>query len=104
MSWFYLVVAGLFEMSGVAMIPLFHKRKSMVSILAMASGFGLSFIFLTLAMETIPMATAYSVWTGIGAAGGALLGMVFFNESAEWKRIGCIILIISAAVGLKLLS
>ena len=50
------------------------------------------------------MGTAYAIWTGIGASGGALVGMFFYNEGKDWRRIICIALIISAVVGLKFLS
>ncbi|WP_082233462.1 DMT family transporter [Halobacillus massiliensis] len=104
MSWIYLIAAGLFEMSGVMMINIFHKRRSVYTAAGLAASFGLSFVFLSLAMESIAMGTAYAIWTGIGAAGGALLGMVFFEEPKEWRRVVCILMIISAAVGLKLID
>ena len=66
--------------------------------------FTLSFAGLAYAMGTLPMGTAYAIWTGIGAAGGALLGMLFFNESKDWRRIVCIVLVLGAAIMLKLLS
>jgi len=70
----------------------------------MGTGFGLSFLFLTLAMNDLPMGTAYAVWTGIGAAGGAVLSMVLYNESKDWKRLVCIGLVLSATIGLKLVG
>lgn len=104
MAWFYLVLAGLFEMTGVAMINKLHRDKNWQAFALLLLGFGLSFIFLALAMETLPMGTAYAVWTGIGAAGGAILGMLFYNESRNWKRILLIGVVLGAAVGLKLVS
>lgn len=104
MAWFYLVLAGLFEMTGVAMINKLHRDKNWQAFVLLLLGFGLSFIFLALAMETLPMGTAYAVWTGIGAAGGAILGMLFYNESRNWKRILLIGVVLGAAVGLKLVS
>ncbi|PFC46724.1 QacE family quaternary ammonium compound efflux SMR transporter [Bacillus thuringiensis] len=67
-------------------------------------GFGLSFIFLAYAMETLPMGTAYAIWTGIGASGGAILGMVFYGESKDWRRLIFIGMVLGAAIGLKLVS
>ena len=104
MSWFMLVLAGLCEMAGVAMIIKLHKDRSWNALLLLAAGFGSSFLFLALAMRELPMGTAYAVWTGIGAAGGAVLGMVYYGESRSWRRIVCIALVLGAAVGLKLVG
>lgn len=104
MAWIWLVLAGLFEMIGVAMINEWHKRKNVLSAVALAGGFGASFFFLALAMETLPMGTAYAIWTGIGASGGALLGIIWYKESADRWRIFFIALILASAVGLKLVS
>jgi paired small multidrug resistance pump len=70
----------------------------------MAGGFLLSFLFLTLAMRTISMGTAYAVWTGIGTAGSAIAGMLLYGESREWRRLLFIAFILGAAMGLKLIS
>jgi len=104
MGWIWLVLAGLCEMTGVAMINELHKKRSFQAAAGMMAGFGLSFLFLTLAMQTLPMATAYAIWTGIGTAGGALIGIVLYKESSDWRRILCIALILASAVGLKFLS
>ena len=63
-----------------------------------------SFGLLSLALKTLPMGTAYAVWTGIGAAGTALVGMLFFGEPRDWARIGCLGLIVAGVVGLKWVS
>ncbi|TQR30085.1 multidrug efflux SMR transporter [Lysinibacillus sphaericus] len=104
MAWFALVVAGLCEMMGVYMISKYNNAKSIKNLLLLIFAFTLSFAGLAYAMETLPMGTAYAIWTGIGAAGGALLGMVLFNESKDWRRIVCITLVLGAAICLKLLS
>ena len=101
MSWIYLIIAGIFEMFGVVLINTFNQNKNTKNLLLMGTGFGLSFLFLTLAMNGLPMGTAYAVWTGIGAAGGAILSMVLYNESKDWKRLVCIGLVLSATIGLK---
>ncbi len=62
----------------------------------------MSFQLLVRAMETIPLSTAYAVWTGIGTVGAAVVGMVFFKESKSWLRVACILGIIFSVVGLKL--
>lgn len=104
MAWVALIAAGIFEMLGVVMINELHKRKSALSLLLFIAFFGASFILLSISMETIPMATAYAIWTGIGASGGAILGIVLYNESKDWKRIVCIAMILGSVVGLKLIS
>ena len=104
MAWVSLIVAGLFEMFGVLMINKLHKDRSWQSVLFLILGFGASFIFLAYAMKTLPMGTAYAIWTGIGASGGAILGMIFYGESSDWKRLVFIAIVLGAAVGLKLVS
>ncbi|WP_144462772.1 DMT family transporter [Siminovitchia fortis] len=104
MAWASLVVAGLFEMFGVAMISKLHRDRSWQSVLLLFLGFGASFLFLAYAMKTLPMGTAYAIWTGIGASGGAILGMVLYGESKDWKRLVFIAMVLGAAIGLKLIS
>lgn len=104
MNWVYLILAGIFEMIGVLLINKFNQTRNWKSLTLLITGFGLSFIFLSLAMQTLPMGTAYAVWTGIGASGGAILGMIFYNEPRGLMRILCIGLVLSSAVGLKLAS
>ncbi|KKI91055.1 transporter [Bacillus sp. SA1-12] len=104
MAWISLILAGLFEMIGVVMISKLHKDRNWKSFVLLVLGFGASFIFLSYAMKTLPMGTAYAIWTGIGASGGAILGMFLYGESKDWKRLIFIAMVLSAAVGLKLVS
>jgi Membrane transporters of cations and cationic drugs len=104
MAWVCLVLAGICEMFGVAMINRVHRDRDWLSVVLLGAGFGASFVFLSVALQTLPMGTAYAVWTGIGASGGAVLGMVLYGESRDWKRIVFIAMILGASVGLKLLS
>lgn len=104
MAWVALVGAGLFEMLGVAMMNEMYRRKSWIPVALLVVFFSMSFWLLSVAMEVIAMGTAYAIWTGIGASGGALVGMFFYNEGKDWKRIVCIALIIGAVVGLKFLA
>ncbi|MBD8069702.1 DMT family transporter [Bacillus sp. PS06] len=104
MAWVALVLAGIFEMFGVVMINKLHHDRNWKAALLLILGFGASFLFLSYAMETLPMGTAYAVWTGIGASGGAILGMLLYGEPRDWKRLVCIALVLSAAIGLKLVS
>lgn len=104
MAWISLIVAGLCEMFGVMMINKVHKDRKWHSFALLIIGFGASFLFLAYAMKSLPMGTAYAIWTGIGASGGAILGMLLYGESKDWRRLVFIALILSAAIGLKLVS
>ncbi len=104
MGWVYLCAAGLFECGwaiGLKYSDGFTKLwPSVWTITAMI----VSFQLLALAMRTIPIGTAYAIWTGIGAVGVALLGMVLFGESKDIGRLLSIVLIVAGIVGLKLFS
>ncbi|HLR61311.1 MAG TPA: multidrug efflux SMR transporter [Lentibacillus sp.] len=104
MSWLYLFIAGFGEVLGVLGINKVNQGKSLFAFTWLIGGFLFSFVFLTLAMEELPMGTAYAIWTGIGTAGSAIAGMIFYNESTDWRRIIFISMIIAAAVGLKLIT
>ncbi|MGX6979582.1 DMT family transporter [Vagococcus elongatus] len=104
MAWIYLIFAGLFEMVGVSLINYFNRKKNLLSVIYLVLGFGVSFYLLNLAMNEITMGTAYAIWTGIGASGGAIMGMLMYGEEKSWQRIACLLLIIGAAVGLKVIS
>lgn len=104
MSWIYLFIAGLFEIGwavGLKYTEGFTKLwPSVITIIGMI----LSFYFLSTAVKTIPIGTAYAIWTGIGAVGTAILGIFLFNESKEIIRIFLIFLIVIGIVGLKIFS
>ncbi|MED3965859.1 DMT family transporter [Niallia taxi] len=102
MSWIFLILAGVFEVIGVMGMNLIKKNKSIKSIAILLFGFIISFSFLSLAMQSLPMGMSYAVWTGIGTVGGTIVGMLFYGESKDWKRISFIAMIIIAVVGLKL--
>ncbi|MEK4699632.1 multidrug efflux SMR transporter [Solibacillus sp. FSL R7-0668] len=102
MAWFYLIVAGLFEVGGVIGMNKVALKKNIASFTIMFGAFACSFTFLALAMKTLPLGVSYAVWTGIGTVGGTLVGMLFYNESKDWKRILFISFIIIAVVGLKI--
>lgn len=104
MAWVSLILAGICEMFGVTMINKLNKDRNLKSMLFLILGFGASFLFLAIAMKTLPMGTAYAIWTGIGATGGAIIGMLLYGESKDWKRIVFIAMVLSAAIGLKLVS
>ena len=104
MAWIYLFIAGLFEIGwavGLKYTSGFTKLwPSVITIIGMI----LSFYFLSNAVKSIPIGTAYGIWTGIGAVGTAILGILFFGESKEIIRIFFIFLIVVGIVGLKIFS
>lgn len=102
MAWLYLVIASLGEIIGVLCINLYIKQRTLGRLALLILSFTFGFVFLSLAMKSIPMGTAYAVWTGLGAAGAVLIGIIFFREGANWKRLLFLACIISGAVGLKL--
>lgn len=104
MAWGALIVAGLFETLVVVSMNQFAVRRSWKPIALFIASFAGSLFLLQYAMQTISMGTAYAVWTGIGVVGGTLTGMLFYNESKNWKRILCILIILTAAIGLKLVE
>src|SRR5210317_2150704 len=100
MAWLYLSVAGLFEIGWAIGLKYSHGfSKPLPSVLTVAAML-MSVWLLSLAMKTIPVGTAYAVWTGIGAVGVALLGMVLFGESREILRMVCLFMIVTGIVGL----
>ena len=104
MAWIYLILAGLFEMVSVGFMGRLQQRKDITSFMLLLIGFSASFFFLSLAMKVLPMGLAYAIWTGIGAAGGAILGIVLFKEPKNVLRITAITLIIGSVIALKLIS
>ena len=104
MEWLFLLLAGIFEMTGVAMINQLHRDRSGKALILLLTGFGLSFYFLALAMQTLPMGTAYAVWTGVGASGGAIWGMLVYGEPRNLPRILAIAVVLGSAMGLKLIG
>ena len=104
MAWLCLVLAGLFETIwavGLKYTEGFTRLyPSILTIVAM----GISFFLLAQSLKALPMGTAYTVWTGIGAVGTVIYGVYFLGEPANMIRLGCIALIIVAIIGLKLSS
>ena len=102
MAWFYIFVASIFEISwavGLKYSQGFTQIKSSIfTVVTMI----LSYVFLALGAKELPIGTAYAVWTGIGAVGTAIFGILFFNEPKELLRIAFIFLIVVGIVGLRL--
>lgn len=104
MAWVYLVIASFGEIFGVMSINIYLRKKSLFWLSMIVVTMGLGFVFLSIAMDGIPLGTAYAVWTGLGAAGAVIIGILFFRESAGWKRMFFLSCIIAGAVGLRLLE
>ncbi|CAK7015389.1 MAG: Guanidinium exporter [Parabacteroides sp.] len=105
MGWIYLLLGGLFEIGwpiGMKMADTTGHRLLYLTIAVVSMG--LSGYFLFLAQKTIPIGTAYVVWTGIGAVGTLLIGIFFFHDSAGLYRILSALLIVTGIIGLKLAS
>lgn len=104
MDWLLLALAGCLECVwavGLKYSEGFSRPlPSIVTLIAMVCSFWL----LASAMKTIPAGTAYAVWTGIGAAGVAIAGILFFGESRDFIRLVCIFLIVAGVAGLRLVS
>jgi quaternary ammonium compound-resistance protein SugE len=102
MAWLFLLVAGLFEIVwAVAMKYSAGWTRPWPSVVTIA-GMIASVYFLAVALRTIPLGTGYAIWTGIGAVGTAILGVVLFSESLSPARLACIALIVAGIVGLKM--
>ena len=104
MAWISLIIAGLLEAFGVAMINQLSRTRNLQTLLLLIVGFGLSLLLLGYSLRTLPMGTAYAIWTGIGVVGGATVGMIVYDEAQDWKRIVCIGMILCATIGLKIIS
>ena len=103
-AWIYLLAAALLEMSWPVGMRWAERSPKywptgLILLLSLAS-----FCCLWQAVRTIPVGTGYAVWTGVGAAGATLLGILLYGESASPARLGCIALILIGVVGLKLTS
>lgn len=104
MGWLYLVLAGLFEIGFTTSMRDMGWPPRLVPLLAFLVWSTLSFVFLALAIRTIPVGTAYAVWTGIGAAGTVAIGMLFYDEPAGTVRLALLVILIGAIMGLKLVG
>lgn len=103
-AWFCLLMAGLLEVvwaMGLKYSDSFTRFwPSVATLVAIAA----SFSFLSLALKSVPFGTAYAIWTGLGAVGTLIVGIVLFGESADAARLGCVFLIVIGIVGLKFVT
>ncbi len=104
MAWIILVLAGLFEIGWAVGLKYTEGFTRLWPSLWTVGAMVLSLSLLGLALRTLPLGTAYAIWTGIGTVGTALLGIWLFGEPATALRLLCIGLILAGIVGLKLVS
>jgi quaternary ammonium compound-resistance protein SugE len=104
LAWVLLIVAGLFEVSGAILLKLTDGFRRMAFVVPTLLAFAVSVFLLSIAAETLPIGTAYAVWTGIGAAGTAVIGMAAFRESTSVARLLSLMLVIAGAAGMKLFA
>ncbi|MNR00858.1 Quaternary ammonium compound-resistance protein SugE [compost metagenome] len=101
MNWIILIVAGLFEVGFTTCLKLSNNFSNLKWSAAFFICISLSFALLNKATQTLPMGTAYAVWTGIGAVGTVIIGIVYFQEPATFWRIFFICTLIGSIAGLK---
>jgi quaternary ammonium compound-resistance protein SugE len=104
MSWFILLIAGLFEVVWAIGLKYTDGFSRFWPSVGTAAAMVISVVLLGLAMRTLPVGTAYAVWTGIGAVGTVILGILLFGEPANAARLACVALIVCGILGLKLTS
>lgn len=104
MAWFVLLLAGLFEIGWAVGLKYTQGFSRLWPTLGTVASMVVSLGLLGVALRTLPLGTAYAVWTGVGTVGTALLGVVLFHEPADAARLACIGLIVAGIAGLKLLT
>lgn len=107
MAWIFLILGGLFEVGFTTCLNKAKETSGLTSNLWIAGFFvslSLSMYLLYRATQTLPMGTAYAVWTGIGAVGTAIIGVVFFKEPADFLRLFFIFTLVASIIGLRFVS
>ena len=104
MPWILLTLAGLFEIGWAIGLKYTDGFTKLVPTVLTAASMLVSIVLLGLAVKTLPMGTAYAIWTGIGTVGTVILGIVLFAEPVTAMRLGCIALIVTGILGLKFVA
>lgn len=104
MAWLALFVAGLFEVGWAIGLKYTEGFTRLIPTALTVASMVVSLGLLGIALKSLPVGTAYAVWTGIGTVGTAVLGMILFGESAAALRLACIGLIVAGIIGLKLVT
>ena len=104
MAWFYLILGGLFEVGFTTSLRFLDGLKNLPALAAFVACVVMSLVLLEVASKTIPLGTAYAIWTGMGAIGTVIIGMIWYREPATIVRGLLILGIVACAIGLKLTS
>ncbi|HEY6983260.1 quaternary ammonium compound efflux SMR transporter SugE [Reyranella sp.] len=104
MAWLILLVAGLCEIGWAIGLKYTEGFTRLVPSILTGGSMVVSVVLLGIALKTLPVGTGYAIWTGIGAVGTAILGIVLLDEATDWMRLASIGLIVAGIVGLKLTS
>ena len=104
MAWFALFASGLFEVGWAIGLKYSDGFTRLWPSVWTVASMAISMVLLGIALRSLPLGTAYAIWTGIGTVGTVVLGIMLFAESAEMLRIVCIMLIVAGIVGLKLVT
>ncbi|WP_159468708.1 multidrug efflux SMR transporter [Dyadobacter sp. 3J3] len=104
MYWIILIIAGLFEVGFTTCLKHSDNFTNVKWTLAFFVCIVCSFLLLNKAIQTIPLGTAYAVWTGIGAVGTVLIGILFYKDPIDFWRIFFIVLLIGSIIGIKMVS
>lgn len=104
MAWFDLFIAGIFEVVWSTCLKYSHGFTNVMFTVLTFIGMGFSFWFLAHAVKSLPMGTAYAIWTGIGALGAVIVGVVLFKEQVTLVRLFFVAMLLTGIIGLKLTS
>ncbi len=104
MAWIVLFLAGLFEVGWAVGLKYTDGFTRLWPSLGTVAAMAVSLFLLSVALKSLPLGTAYTVWTGVGAVGTVLLGIILLGESADFPRLACIGLIIAGIIGLKIVT
>ncbi|MBS4190443.1 multidrug efflux SMR transporter [Bacillus sp. FJAT-49705] len=102
MSWIFLLIAGITEVGSVISLKEADGFKKLLPSISCIICGSLSFYFLSLSLISLPVGTAYAIWTGIGTVGSVLAGMIFFKEPRSLIRIFLIMCIVTGVIGIKM--
>lgn len=104
MAWFDLFIAGIFEVVWSTCLKYSHGFTNVMFTVLTFIGMGFSFWFLAHAVKSLPMGTAYAIWTGIGALGAVIVGVILFKEPVTLVRLFFVAMLLIGIIGLKLTS
>ncbi len=104
MNWIILIIAGLFEVGFTTCLKLSDNFSNLKWSIGFFVCISLSFVLLNIAIQTIPMGTAYAIWTGIGAVGTVIVGILLYNEPTDFWRLLFVFLLIGCIIGLKVVG